>query len=401
MVDSINATTGLRDKRLQKLLDKVESHLYATKKKQLFETEIRKTTREIEYIDDKIAVARKQLQKTVEANKEIEPRLHKAKRKLSRLQKERETAENEYAMLKAIEREMESKRAILPGIKKQIAHLREDIRESSARFKALQLRQRKTMAEKEYLEKETEALKTKLSGLENEIPVMRNTRDMLAGVMPEGFDADTYHTIQHQGDLESTIANYADEVNEQIERLKKEATELNTQIDEKHAREKLLLSEKENLQSKIEDIVAELGGEAKKSPILNELNRLRDKKELFVAECYRMMKEVTRLDAGIKNLDDALEQGRKLQSESMERYRYLVLRKQEMDEVDNIDAEIERLQNEIQRHNTDSYINNKLIGITNDIKQDVVSMNAKLRSAVEEYNKQFDVLVSTVHWKTN
>ncbi|HIJ58053.1 MAG TPA: hypothetical protein HPP41_00090 [Deltaproteobacteria bacterium] len=396
MAEYSNASAHLRDKRLQNLLDKVTSHLYATKEKQLFEAEIRKTIREIEYIKDKITVARKQLQKTVAANKEFEPRLQEAARKLSRLQKDRETAETEYAKLKAIEEDMEGKRATLPGIRNKIVHLREDVRKSSLRFEELQLRHREALAEKEHLVKETGALKTKLSRSENEIPLMRNTRDIFAGVMPEGFDADTYHAIQDQGDLEKTIANYVDKVNEQIETLKKEASELSTQIDEKRSLQRSLVSKKEHLQKKIEDLTADVGGEVNKSKIVNELNRLQEEKKRFTRESNRMMKELNRLDVKIKSLDDELEQGEKLERDLMKKYTYLASRKQEMDEFDNIDAEIERLQNEIQNHNTDSNINDKLIEITNDIKQDVGLMNRKLQFAIEEYNKQFSGFDKTV-----
>lgn len=396
MAEYSNASAHLRDKRLQNLLDKVTSHLYATKEKQLFEAEIRKTIREIEYIKDKITVARKQLQKTVAANKEFEPRLQEAARKLSRLQKDRETAETEYAKLKAIEEDMEGKRATLPGIRNKIVHLREDVRKSSLRFEELQLRHREALAEKEHLVKKTGALKTKLSRSENEIPLMRNTRDIFAGVMPEGFDADTYHAIQDQGDLEKTIANYVDKVNEQIETLKKEASELSTQIDEKRSLQRSLVSKKEHLQKKIEDLTADVGGEVNKSKIVNELNRLQEEKKRFARESNRMMKELNRLDVKIKSLDDELEQGEKLERDLMKKYTYLASRKQEMDEFDNIDAEIERLQNEIQNHNTGSNINDKLIEITNDIKQDVGLMNRKLQFAIEEYNKQFSGFDKTV-----
>jgi len=396
MAEYSNTSAHLRDKRLQNLLDKVTSHLYATKEKQLFEAEIRKTIREIEYIKDKITVARKQLQKTVAANKEFEPRLQEAARKLSRLQKDRETAETEYAKLKAIEEDMEGKRATLPGIRNKIVHLREDVRKSSLRFEELQLRHREALAEKEHLVKKTGALKTKLSRSENEIPLMRNTRDIFAGVMPEGFDADTYHAIQDQGDLEKTIANYVDKVNEQIETLKKEASELSTQIDEKRSLQRSLVSKKEHLQKKIEDLTADVGGEVNKSKIVNELNRLQEEKKRFARESNRMMKELNRLDVKIKSLDDELEQGEKLERDLMKKYTYLASRKQEMDEFDNIDAEIERLQNEIQNHNTGSNINDKLIEITNDIKQDVGLMNRKLQFAIEEYNKQFSGFDKTV-----
>ena len=115
-----------------------------------------------------------------------------------------------------------------------------------------------------------------------------------------------------------------------------------------------------------------------------------------MAESERMTKETNGLDTSIKSLDDELEQGKKLEQDLMERYTYLTSRKQEMDEFDDIDAEIERLQKEMQKCDRDSNVNDKLIEITDDIKQDVSFINGKLRPALEDYNEQVDVFMNTV-----
>ena len=399
MPQYFGAAADLKDKRLRDFLDTAGFHLHALKKKQILEAEIRRTAREIEYIEDKIAVAGKQLQETVEANEEIEPRLQGAERKLSRFQKERGAAESEYETLKAIEEDVKGKRAILPGIKKQIAHLRGDVSKLSARFKALHPTYQESLVKKENLEKETGGLKTRSSGLENEIPVMRNTKDILVGLMPEGFDPDTFHAIQDHGEIEKAINGYVAEVNKQIERLEKETSELDTQLDGKRTQAKPLLSKKEHLEGKVKDLTADVGGEVEKATIVDEIDRLRAEKERFAAESERMMKEMNRLDSSTKSLDHELEQGKKLERDLMERYTYLISRKQEMSEFDNIEAEIERIQNEVQKHDRGSNVNDRLIEITNEIKQDVGLINGKLRSVIKEHDKQFDVFVNIVHPK--
>jgi DNA repair exonuclease SbcCD ATPase subunit len=214
--------------------------------------------------------------------------------------------------------------------------------------------------------------------------------------MPEGFDTDTFHAIQDHGEIEKAINDYVTEVKEQIDKLEKEASGLNTQIDEKHALEKPLLSRKEHLKGKVKDLTAEVGGEVEKATIEDEVNRLRDEKERLVAESERMTKETNGLDTSIKSLDDELEQGKKLEGDLMERYTYLTSRKQEMDEFDDMDAEIERLQKEMQKRDRDSNVNDKLIEITDDIKQDVGSINGKLQSALKDYNEQVDAFMNTV-----
>jgi chromosome segregation ATPase len=380
---------GFKDKRLHSFLDTAGSHLNASRKKQIFAAEIRKTRREIQYIEDKVAIARTQVRKITEASKENEVRLRGAEKELSRIRKEMESAESEYETLRAIEKNLENKRKILPGTKRRIAHVREDISKLSARFEELQSTHRERLVVKEDLEKEMGRLKTRLTRLENEIPVMRNTRDILVGLMPEVFDSDSFRVIQDQGEIENAINDYVTEVKERIEILQKDTSELSTQIDQRHSEQKPFLSRKEHLEGKVKDLAEEVGGEVEKATIEDEVNRLQDEKGRLVAESEQMTKETNRLDTSIKSLDDELEQGKQLDRDLMERYTYLTSRKQEMDEFDDIDAEIERLQKEMQKCDRGSNVNDKLIEITDYIKQEVGFMNGKLRSALEDYNEAF------------
>jgi len=383
---------ALKDKRLRDFLNTVESHLHVSKEKQILVSEIRKTAIEIQYIEDKIAIGRTKLQNTEKASSEPEARLREAEQELSRIRKERESAESEYEKLREIERDIEGKQAVLPDMIVQIAHVRGDVSKLSAKLKALQSSHQESLAKQETLEKEMGELKTRSSALENEIPVMRNTRDVLIGILPEGFDADTFDEIQDQGEIEKAINDYISEVNGLMESLEKERSDLNTVIAEKDTQQKSLLSKKEDLEEKIKDLTEEVGGEVEIEAVLDEVKRLRDEKERLGAECEAMMKERDQLESSIKSIDDELEQGKKLERELTERYTYLASRKQEMDRFDDIDAQIQRLHEEMQKCDMDSNVNDKLIEITSEIKEDIGLMNKKLQSALEDYGKIFGEL---------
>ncbi|NVM21017.1 MAG: hypothetical protein HWN68_04485 [Desulfobacterales bacterium] len=402
MTQYLSTAADLKDKRLRDFLDAAGSHLHASKEKQILVDEIRKTRMEIEYIENRVDIVREQLQKTTESASETEILLQAAEKELSRIRKERRIAGSEYETLKAIEKDVESKRAVLPDIKRQIRRLRGDVSKLSARFNKLQSADRVSLAEKESLEKKVGVLKTKSSGLETELPVIKNTRDILVGLMPDGFDLDTFDEIQDRGDVEKAINDYVTEVKDQIDKLEKEASGLNTQIEEKHAQEKPLLSKKEDLEGKVEDLTAQVGGEVEKAPIVDEVNGLQAEKERLAAESEQMMKETNQLNLSIKNLDDELKQGTKFKQDLIERYVYLTSRKEEIEALDDIEAEIERIHNEIQKHDRNSSVDDKLVEIINDIKQDIGLINGKLRSAVKEYNEQFDAFMSAVSvWSSN
>jgi chromosome segregation ATPase len=396
MAQYYSATGALKDKRLSNFLDTAGAHLHASKNEQILVAEIRKATIEIQYIEDKVAIGRARLQKTTKAIEETEIRLREAEKELSRIRKERAAAEGEHEKLQATEREIHSNGAILADMKKQIAHVRGVVRRLSARFKALQSTHRNGQVKKETLEKEVGTIGIRSSALEKGLPVMRNTRDLLVGILPEGFDVDTIDELDNQDEIEKAINDYIAEVNEHMERLEKERSGLNRQIDEKDMQQRVFLSRKDDLEGKVKGLTAEVGGEAEVETVIDEVERLRDEKERLGAECEAMMKEGDQLESNIKILDDELEAGKKLERELTERNACLTSRKQEMDQFDDMEAEIKRLQKEMQKCERDSSVNDMLTEIIGDIKEYVGLINGKLRYAVKDYNEQFDAFINTV-----
>jgi chromosome segregation ATPase len=396
MAQYFSAGAALRDKRLSNFLDTAGAHLHASRNEQILVAEIRKATIENQYIEDKVAIGRAQLQKTTKAIGETEIRLREAEKELSRIRKERAAAEGEHEKLQATEREIQSKRAILADTEKQIAHVHGDVRRLSARFKAVQSTHRNGLVKQETLEEEMGTIGIRSSALEKGLPVMRNTRDLLVGILPEGLDADTFDELYNQGKIEKAINDYIAEVNEHMERLEKERSDLNRQIDEKDVQQRAFLSRKDDLEGKVKDLTAEVGGEAEVETVIDEVKRLRDEKERLGDECEAMMKEGDQLESNIKSLDDELEVGKKLEQDLTERYAYLTSRKQEMDQFDDMEAEIKRLQKEMQKCERDSSVNDTLTEIIGDIKEYVGLINGKLRYAVKDYNEQFDAFINTV-----
>lgn len=383
------ATSNFEDKRLQDTLGKVEAYLQDRKQRQLLEFEIRHMTLEVEYSKDKIPLASKSLSQTIEAIDEIEHRFIDQQQKLSHLQKEREKLEQEYTAFKTKLEDLENKRSILPDLKAQIERMQEEVRTSSQTLKEFQSKHQELLRDKENLENKPEALKAKLSLLKNEIPVIKNTRDILMGCMPEGFDPEVYLTIQEQEEIGKSITSYVTEVKGEIKKIREMIPELKVQAAEKNKEKEQLVSKNEHLQQKHKAIIAEVGDDIEKSIIEEEANKLQEEKQRLAGESDRMAKEASRLEAEMKSIDDALEREKKVKTDSMERYTDLSSKKQKMEEFDNLEAEFERLKKESEKHLTDSEVNNTLIGFVNDIKQGVDSINGQLQSAIEHYNKQF------------
>jgi len=391
------ATSKLKEEKLQDVLEKVESYLQERKHKQLLEYEIRHMTLDFEYSKDTIPVARKSLSKTIEDISEIEPRFITQQQNLSRLQQEVERLEKEYAFVQERLEDLENKRLILPDLKAQVESMQEAVRMSSDILKPLQSRYQEVLLNKETLAKATEGLKAKLSQVNNEIPVMKNTRDILLGCIPEGFDPEVYHSIQEKEEIEKSITSYVSEVKGEIEKIKREMSEYTAQLEVKDKKKERLVSKNEQLQQKYNSLVAEVGDDSEKPIIEEEVNRLEGEKQRVAGEADQMTKEVSRLEAEMKTINEAVEREKKTKADSMERYTYLSSKRQEIEKFDNLEAAIEKLKKETEKHITDSKVNNRVLGVSSDITQDVDSLNGRLQSAIEYYNKQIEECDRTIN----
>jgi DNA repair exonuclease SbcCD ATPase subunit len=215
MIKDATGTPDLKEEWLQDLVEKVAHQLNVKKEMEILSCEIPKERNEIEYLRGRTGAARRRLDETENAIKEMQLRMAEPKRKLTRLEKERQLAVERYDRLKEIERDIEGKLSKLPKIKAEIRKLSDEVRKSSGRLRSLQSSYDEALQRKERLGQECESFKTKLTKLEEEIPVMRNTRDILRGKQPEHFDADTFETIK--GDVEMIVESYVSEVEGEIE----------------------------------------------------------------------------------------------------------------------------------------------------------------------------------------
>jgi chromosome segregation ATPase len=390
------ATSKLKEERLQTILGRVESYLQERKQRQLLEFEIRHMTLEFEYNTDKIPTARKSLSKTIKAISGTEHRYVDHKQKLSRLQEEKGKLEQEYTSIKASLEDLENKRSIIPELKDQIERMNEEMRMSSQTLKERQAKHRELLRDKENLGKEPEALRAKLSQLKTEIPVIKNTRDILTGCMPEGFESEEYFSIQEKEEIEKSITSYVVEVKGEIKKIREMIPGLKAQTEEKDKEKTRLLSKNEHLLQKHKALVAETGNDTEKTIIEEEITTLQGEKQRLAGESDLMTQEVSQLETEIKRTSEGLEREKKVKADSMERYTYLTSKKQKMEEFDNIEAEIKRLKKEALKHKTDSGVNTAVIGVTSEIKQDLDPITGKLQSAIEHYNKQFEEFGQTI-----
>lgn len=387
MIKDATGTPAVKEEWLQGLVEKVVLQLNVKKEMEDLSSQIPKERNEIEYLRGRTAATRKRLDETEKAIKEVQLRIAEPKGKLTGLEKERQLAVEEYDRLKEIERDIEGKLSYLPKIRAEIRKLAEDVRESSGRLQSLQSSHDEALQRKERLGQECESFKAKLTKLEEEIPVMRNTRDILKGKRPEHFDADTFEAVQ--GDVEMIVENYVSEVEGEIERIKNEMSSLNTRIDAKQEEEGALLSKRGHLQETIEELRTQIGEDIDRETLMTELAKLEGQKNELARGAEQKKKEVSRTESALKSIDDRLGRERQINSDSEERHSYLTSRKKEMDNLESVADEIQRLENEIQRFNMDSEVNRTLHETIKRLNEGVGPTRRELLSSLEEYKRVF------------
>jgi len=387
MMKDATETPDPKAEWLQDLVEKVGYQLDVRKEMENLAYEIPKDTKEIEYLRGRTAAVRKRLDETEKPIKEMQLRMAEPKRKLTCLQKERQLAVEEYDRLKELERDMEGKLLKLPKIQAEIRKLAEDVRKSSGRLRSLQSSHHEVLQRRERLGRECKSFEAKLTSLEEEIPVMRNTRDILRGKRPEHFDADTFEKIQ--GDVEMLVESYVSEVEGEIERIKKETSSLNARLDAKQEEEGTLLSKKGNLQKTIEGLRAHIGKDKNRETLVTELAKLERQNNELAGEVEKKEKGISRMESATKSVDDRLRREREINFDSKKRHSYLISRKQEMGTLENVADEIQGLKDEIQRLNMDSEANRAFHETIKKLNEDVDPTRKQLRSTLEEYKRVF------------
>jgi len=377
-----------KEEWLQDLVEKVVHQLNVKKEMDILFSEIPKETNEIEFLRDRTEAARKRLDETENAIKKIQPGMAEPKRELARLQGERHLAAEEYEKLRERQNQRDSQISILPKIKAEILETVEEVRNSSHRIASLQSSHTEALQRKQKLGEECKAFKEKLINLEEEIPIMRNTRDILGGTRPENFDVETFEATR--GDVETTFENYVNDMTGEIERLKNKISSSKEQLDAIPGEEEALLSKRGLLQETLEELRTHIGEDQDRESLMAEAAELEKKKQGLGVEAEQIKQETAVKEAAIQSLDGRFEEEREIERNAGDRHSYLLSRKQEMGNFENVTDEIQRLKDEIQRLNQESEINKTMYETIEKLNQDVEPTKRRLHSTLQEYDRIFD-----------
>lgn len=377
----------LKEKWLQDLVEKVGYQLNARKEIEILTHEIGRATNETENLKDRVAATRKRLDEINSHIHEIQTRMSSQQRKLTGIEEDREVAAQEYEKLKDQKENLERKLDAMHKMQDDIKKLLSKDRKLSGRMLSLQSSHGENLSRKEKLEAEVKAISSKLGRIEEEIRVTRSTKELLLGTRPSQFDADVFEEIQ--SDVDKNVENFVGEMKEQIDNLKIELSSLHTQLDEKKAEKNDLISKKREFLEISERLRNQIGEDINKEILLSELESLNKQQDRLSLAIDEKQKIILQDKEAIPSLTFRIKQEEKYHREILKRHSYLISRRQEMNNINKVGEEIQRLKDETQKLKMDSAVNRAIHETINKLTEDMDPTKRQLLSALESCERIF------------
>ena len=369
---------------LQDLIDAAIRQAKVRNAIEALSTEIPRDTEEIEYLEARQEVAAKRLEETTSAIIEIRKQLKTSKGQLIPLQKEKEAIAEEYAKLADIEKDVDEKRAALPKLLAEIKKMRDGVNKSLHMFSTVERDRREALDQREEIEKECRSLKAKLVDLEKETSAINTTFSLVTGKQPEGFDFDTF--VEIQGDLEETVADFTNDMNQEIDKAQKDAVLLKRQLAESQKTEKTLLSEKDRLREAVKDLRSQTGEPGDLESLEAETAELTNQEQHLASSNEEMELAIDRLENALKSLEERVTKENEVETKSAERHSYLMERKEEMDGFTDPEDAIRTMKEETRGLEIESKTEEGLLEMLGHLNREADPVRDRLGSAIKEYN---------------
>lgn len=390
-----NRPLAPNQEKIVKAVDEMDSNNKEKKTRLLLAHEIQNREKENVFLTHKAAKFQKELDNTVSAIESLNSRLIKPKEELSLLVKEKKKSNLKIDELKKFETEYKEKKSLLPGLNRNISEVDNEVSKLMRTCKTIEQKWNQVNDEKKALEVSKAAIADKLSGLETTLPALQNTRSLLHGILPEGYDVKTFDEVSV--DFEKLIETYYDEINNEIAQVKEQTRDLENQVDKENQIEKSIGPEKAAMVKEAETLLdaehlsldaATVSAELAK--LCNRNQELDTKKDKLTAEVKKRTDEIADLDEGIaaqkshtKNLKD--------------RYAYLVELTNTVAKMDSIDDEIKKVQAKSRKIEIEQKLCNELIGTIKNIQADLGLTNEKLRFIYSDYNDKLEYFDQSIN----
>jgi hypothetical protein len=383
------------NERLYTILEKVDAVLAERRTQQTLVSELLKAQYDIEFLENKIGMAKSNLQRETPELVILKESSEKTAITFSRLVKERETAEAKYFRVKIYEKDFSAKIALLPKINEETFRLSGRVEKLKSECKAQDNNFQNVVSQKEKFRTEIIELNQKIETLIEKMPIMKNTKDIILGLMPPDFDKDSYETLQ--GNFEKNLKNYIDEINSEINTINQRVSDLKELQENEKSLQIMLLAENADLDDKYNSILSDIGGETDKSKVLATLNQLKSQKDNLITDSERLTNAIDRIKSEIVGLDENMAHEKTAKTELMQQHIYLTSLKHELDGIDDIDAQIQLQKEKSLNLAAEADTLNRRIDLISKINQELDVITDELQIIYEDHNKQWVEYVGSLY----
>ena len=368
------------DPELLNIANLAGSYYKAKKIKELLSTEIRKCSEEMAHLSDRGSVVERRLRKELETVEAIELQVAQSQRLLDEARVEMRAVEEENARLEIYARDLESKRKTRQDLRLKVVHLDREVQDGLLRLKTVQAGLLEVCSKKNEVEREVVDMEARLTRLEQEVTVMRSTRDMLRGQMPEHIDPAVFQDLQ--GNLSVNLEEYISEVRLRVSAVEQEIDALKVKLDGVAKDQQTLPVVEKELVRAVEQLADYAATFEARESILAGIATMEKELVRLGGEIDTGKMAGRELEAGTSELEEALIRNKRLEREMSDRTKHFEDRLLELEGMDNFAAAIAKLRMEAGRLDINLELHSQYLDAITKVKKDTEAMNAALKVAI-------------------
>jgi chromosome segregation ATPase len=370
---------------LMGLINRVDNYLVTRKTRTLLKSDIASALVEIGFTQDRYALVVKHLG---EINSEIDskkPILTDLNNKLSVLEPQLKDAEMQYLNLKKMQEEIETKKDAVEEKKATVNRLKKETEELTLILDKINAEYEFASNRKSEIDAECSAFDSRKASLEEEVKVMRNTDDLLKGLIPEGLSAEVMSGVVNN--IEVVVKKYMGEIEFTIELIEGEISRKRLEIENKDLESRALIEERDGLSSEIMALEPFRLSDEQREKVLAEINQLRDTADEISTLNEKKEMDFQHIEYELMGVEENLQTERDFESHYFDRYAYMSQLKKDISELRDVNAEINRLKDETRLLKVKEDVSRHAYDEIAAVRDEAGNINIDMSSKIDQFKE--------------
>ncbi|MBF0376883.1 MAG: hypothetical protein HQK72_05325 [Desulfamplus sp.] len=378
--------------KIKKTVEEINAEQSDKKTRILLAYEIKNREKEITFLTNKISMIQKEIYQIDSSIDSVGSVIKKSKAQLLDTLKSNVSNADEWSELKKMQKDIQNMLSALPQLKSQISQKKKDIQEFTQTLTPLEDEWRQVSEEKGELDESFNKANITLSSLEGEISVMRETKGLLYGILPQGYDTKLVDDISVN--FEQCIQSYYNEIEANISEVKKKTEEMEHQIEFEENLLKQIRPEKVSLEREVKRVLD--SAMLDESTLSVELEQMQSQHEELISQNSNLTEDIDGASLQIKDIEGSIKTKQNIHLQLKNRYETLLELKSKVDKIDDIEAELRHIKNMSWQAKSEYNVSNSMLSTINSIKSDLTSMNDRLKAVYGDFNKQLEIFDAAV-----